>query len=245
VAAGLRCLKGSDDAWFGGPLLWLGAWAEADAGAVPGAEDASGAADALMARAHALVEAAAAGGQFVSPVTVGYATLCEAEGRRLAHGPEPDPWRTAATVWESVGHPYPLAYARWREAEALLAQRRAVEGRAALRSAHAIARELGAGALAREVALLARRARIELTGGEPADPMVTPGPAEQLGLTRRELQVLALVAAGRTNREIGQALFVTEKTAGAHVSNILAKLGARGRVEAATAAQRLGLLTSS
>ncbi|MCA1699171.1 MAG: LuxR C-terminal-related transcriptional regulator [Actinobacteria bacterium] len=64
-------------------------------------------------------------------------------------------------------------------------------------------------------------------------------------MTKRERQVLELVAAGQTNREIARALFVTEKTAAAHVSNILGKLGVRGRVEAATAAHRLGLLSES
>ncbi|MBW3652513.1 MAG: AAA family ATPase [Actinobacteria bacterium] len=248
VATGLRCLEASDDAWFVGPLLWLGARAEADARGLRLSEDprtpAFAAADVLVARARTIVEAAGAGGRFISPVTVAYARLCEAEGERLAHGAEPDAWRSAAVAWETVGHPYPLAYARWREAEALLARRRAQEGRAALRAANAIAQKLGAGALAREIGMLARRARIELNVAERAETAARPGPAQQLGLTPRELQVLALVAAGRTNREIAQALFVTEKTAGAHVSNILAKLNARGRVEAATAAQRLGLLAS-
>ena len=66
-----------------------------------------------------------------------------------------------------------------------------------------------------------------------------PGPA---GLTARELEVLALVARGLTNRNVGEALFVTEKTASAHVSSILAKLSVRSRVEAAAAAHRLGLV---
>ena len=61
------------------------------------------------------------------------------------------------------------------------------------------------------------------------------------GLTRREVEVLALVAAGRTNRQIGQELFITPKTAGVHVSRILAKLGVAGRGEAAAVAYRLGL----
>jgi len=62
-----------------------------------------------------------------------------------------------------------------------------------------------------------------------------------LGLTRREAEVLALLAEGRTNRQIGQALFITEKTASLHVSHILAKLGVAGRGEAAAVAHRLGL----
>jgi DNA-binding CsgD family transcriptional regulator len=60
-------------------------------------------------------------------------------------------------------------------------------------------------------------------------------------LARREAEVLALVAEGRTNRQIGQALFITPKTASVHVSRILAKLGVAGRGEAAAVAHRLGL----
>ena len=63
----------------------------------------------------------------------------------------------------------------------------------------------------------------------------------RLGLTPREAEVLALVAAGRTNREIGTELYVSEKTASVHVSNILRKLGVTTRVEAAAVAQRLGV----
>jgi DNA-binding NarL/FixJ family response regulator len=74
-----------------------------------------------------------------------------------------------------------------------------------------------------------------------ATPEASPSPAASLGLTRREAEVLALVAEGRTNRQIAQALFITEKTASLHVSHILAKLGVAGRGEAAAVAHRLGL----
>ena len=57
----------------------------------------------------------------------------------------------------------------------------------------------------------------------------------------REREVLALIAQGRTNREIGDRLFISQKTVGVHVGNILAKLGVSGRVEAAAVAIRLGL----
>jgi DNA-binding NarL/FixJ family response regulator len=64
-------------------------------------------------------------------------------------------------------------------------------------------------------------------------------------LTSRELEVLGLLAAGRSNPEIAEALFVTRATARTHVANILAKLGVGSRTEAATYAQRHGLLTAS
>jgi DNA-binding NarL/FixJ family response regulator len=80
----------------------------------------------------------------------------------------------------------------------------------------------------------------------PAEPdraaeAEAPSAARSLGLTRREEEVLALVAAGRTNRQVAEALFISEKTASIHVSHILAKLGVTGRVEAAAVAHRLGL----
>jgi DNA-binding NarL/FixJ family response regulator len=61
-------------------------------------------------------------------------------------------------------------------------------------------------------------------------------------LTERELAVLELVARGMTNRQIGEQLFMAPKTASVHVSRILTKLEVSSRLEAATAAQRLGLV---
>jgi DNA-binding NarL/FixJ family response regulator len=102
---------------------------------------------------------------------------------------------------------------------------------------------LGAGPLRREIELLAQRGRLRLE--EPVDTTAArtarSSAATALGLTQREAEVLALVAEGRTNRQIGQALFITPKTASLHVSRILAKLGVAGRGEAAAVAHRLGL----
>ena len=66
------------------------------------------------------------------------------------------------------------------------------------------------------------------------------GPFEEL--TARELEVLRLVAAGRTNREIGAQLAISERTAQAHLSHIFDKLGASSRTEAVTVALRHGLI---
>ena len=91
--------------------------------------------------------------------------------------------------------------------------------------------------------------RAQVTPGPVAD-MSTPAPAvhagrgsggDTFGLSKRELEVLGLIAQGRTNREIGDRLFISQKTVGVHVGNILAKLGVSGRVEAAAVAIRLGL----
>jgi DNA-binding NarL/FixJ family response regulator len=71
---------------------------------------------------------------------------------------------------------------------------------------------------------------------------VSKRPKEAFGLSKREMEVLALIADGRTNREIGERLFISQKTVGVHVGNILSKLGASGRVEAAMVAIRLELV---
>ena len=68
------------------------------------------------------------------------------------------------------------------------------------------------------------------------------GPPEGAGsLSRRELEVLTLVAQGLNNRSIAEQLFISEKTVGVHVGRILSKLGVSGRVEAAAVAIRLGM----
>ena len=76
---------------------------------------------------------------------------------------------------------------------------------------------------------------------EPAPSSRSAGGPDTFGLSKRELEVLALIAQGRTNREIGDRLFISQKTVGVHVGNILAKLGVSGRVEAAAVSIRLGL----
>ena len=73
------------------------------------------------------------------------------------------------------------------------------------------------------------------------DPPAATRRTDTFGLSGREREVLALVAQGRTNREIGERLFISQKTVGVHVGNILSKLEVSGRVEAAAVAIRLGL----
>ena len=108
----------------------------------------------------------------------------------------------------------------------------------AIRDAHTMAVGLGARPLASMVEALARRARISLLAAGGA----TEAAGLPYGLTERELEVLELVVAGHSNREIGATLFISPKTASVHVSNILAKLDVDGRVEAATMALRLGIV---
>jgi len=137
-------------------------------------------------------------------------------------------WREALVLFEDFGHVHELA--RVRTALAGI-----------LRSAGdpAAARELGDAARAAAHALGAVPLLDELRaiGGAPAR-----GEAASGALTPRETEILALVAEGRSNGEIGRQLFISAKTVSVHVSNILAKLGAAGRTEAAAIARRRGLI---
>ena len=89
---------------------------------------------------------------------------------------------------------------------------------------------------------LAARARLQLGDAAPSAAAAADEAEDPFGLTVRERDVLALVAAGATNREIGERLHMAEKTASVHVSRILAKLNVRSRTEAAAVAHRQGLV---
>ena len=86
---------------------------------------------------------------------------------------------------------------------------------------------------------VSRRTRLSIE--TPVLVELSSNSIERLGLTPREAEVLSLIAEGQTNRQIGETLFVSEKTASVHVSNILRKLGVNSRVDAAAVAQRLGV----
>ena len=201
---------------------------------------------------------------------------------RLGGRDDPAHWADLAARWLALGQPYRVAMARWRQTEAIMSgavagpdgartDARLVRGEARepLSEAVAIALQLHARPLLRELRELAGRALIALPPAVETLLEEAPAPAEQLppaasppiaeaqavggvgrpggmgtdtfGLSKRELEVLALIAQGRTNREIGDRLFISQKTVGVHVGNILAKLGVSGRVEAAAVAIRLGL----
>jgi DNA-binding CsgD family transcriptional regulator len=159
-------------------------------------------------------------------------------------------WRTTLDVEAAASSLRPAlrAYADLRLAEAVvLAPGGRAEATALVRDGMHVAEAGGYRALESDLRLLARRARlvIETAGdgrGEVAHDPAPPAPAPPLGLTERETEVLRLVAAGLTNREIGERLFISPKTASVHVSAILGKLGVDGRLEAALVAQQLGLV---
>jgi DNA-binding NarL/FixJ family response regulator len=151
-------------------------------------------------------------------------------------------WDAAAAGWAALGEPYPLAQACLDAAQTALALGDRDGAAQRLRRAGPLAAGLDADPLSEQIATLARRARIQLASAD--GDLGTPGSQGSAvhGLTGRELEVLRLVAAGRSNREIAAALFISPKTASVHVSNILGKLGAASRGEAAAQAYRLGLV---
>jgi DNA-binding CsgD family transcriptional regulator len=185
------------------------------------------------------------------PTARAHLATCRAEVARAAgasdgssRAPAHAAWTAAVAAWDAVAFPYPAAYARRRQAEAALAAGQQRDGARALREAYAAAKGLGAEVLVRDVELLARRSRIALDE-EPQRRRRTRDPERAAHeLTLRELDVLALVAEGRTDREIAARLFITHKTASHHVSHILTKLSVRTRNEAAAWAYRQGLMDS-
>ena len=179
-----------------------------------------------------------------------------AEAARAAGSDTPEQWWEAAQQWDALDWPWDAAYALLRATEALISSSTASAARARIRRDLERVRDtavaLGATPLITEVAAAARRAGLSLADEAPAahDGGGSGGPAPASKarsrsvppappvLTARERQVLALVAAGMTNRQIAQALVISPHTAGVHVSHILTKLGVANRAQAAVVGLR-------
>ncbi len=186
-----------------------------------------------------------------SMARVSWASVLDArldgELARVRGDVDPDPWRRAIAVADQSSDDPARAYARLRLGECLLDHGRGrAEATIVLRECRALAEPLAAALILDPLTRLVERARLDVDGdrGRPdGDPV--PGPrsaARRLGLSDREVDVLELLAQGMTDREIATHLFITEKTAGHHVSHILDKLAVARRGEAAALAHRLGLL---
>ena len=169
----------------------------------------------------------------LGPEGRGWLARAEAEYQRASGDNEPRAWQAVLDAF-GPAYVYETARTRWRLAEALAEAGQRDEAEQQWRQAAQTADRLGAKPLRRMLDDLARRARI----GTAPD---LPDGAVLASLTSREREVLRLLAAGRSNREIAAVLFIAPKTASVHVSNILGKLGASSRTEAAAIAHREGL----
>ncbi|MDV6012925.1 AAA family ATPase [Haloechinothrix sp. LS1_15] len=205
-------------------------------------EDAAiGTGEDLLDRARASMSAPSHATRQIGPEAIAWLARAEAEASRLRGGGSPELWREAARAFD-YGAVYDQAVCRWRQAEALLVtvgQRDAGPAVAELLAdAHATAEHLGAAPLRDAVAATAARARAARGNGQ-----VSRHPAVANPLTERELAVLELVALGRTNRQIGEQLYISEKTVSVHLSRTMAKLGASRRAEAVAIAYDRALLS--
>ncbi|GLF94818.1 AAA family ATPase [Streptomyces yaizuensis] len=218
------------------PLVRAAATLEADTRGLPAAEP--GRAEALDLIRRTVTTLAAA-----VPVWQAHETWVRAELRRATGEDTAADWAEADAAFDGVGFPREHAMVRTRRAQTLLPVDRE-QATALLRRAAATAQRVGDRPLAEDIALTAQSARLTLASGDSA-PAIAPRQGPGLGLTPREEDVLRLVADGRSNRQIAEALYISPKTASVHVSNILAKLGVSGRGEAAALAHRLRLFPSS
>jgi DNA-binding CsgD family transcriptional regulator len=168
----------------------------------------------------------------------------DGERSRARGAGDPAEWNVAAERWEALDYRHRAGYARWQQAGALLAASHGGKGAAATVLSTAVGLAVEHVPLTVAIEDLARRARIDLSA--PAEPVHQDEPAAALafGLTERELDVLRLLGQGKTNPEIAAALFISPRIAGVHVGNILRKLDATTRVQAATITERAGLLAS-
>ncbi|WP_370942902.1 helix-turn-helix transcriptional regulator [Amycolatopsis sp. cg5] len=209
--------------------------------------DAPGAAAAIAA-GEALLKHVKDCAEFGQPRSVelgpeGLAWLARAEATASGLGGPADPKLWAATV-EAFGYGavYEQAISRWHYAEALLATGEPADAERAAAEivpAFETADRLGACPLRDAVRDLAHRARVELPGE------TTPQRRDEINpLTDRERDVLERVALGRTNRQVGEELYISEKTVSVHLSRVMAKLGASRRAEAVAIAYDRGLLAS-
>ena len=200
-----------------------------------------------VAAAASLLDLARAGARFprrpkavLGPEGRGWLARCVAEYDRARGSNSPSAWEEVLAAF-GPKFVYETARTQWRLAAALAEAGRREEAASVWRAAAGTAAQLRAAPLAAALDDLARRARLDVgqAGHDSRNGHASGGATA--GLTDREREVLRLLSRGMSNREIGTELFITPKTASVHVSNILAKLGAASRTEAAAIAHREGV----
>ena len=263
VEDGLANLAGIEATVWGAPLVALGLRAAAEQAEAGRAARRDAVVAEVVDRTAALRDRLGViAEQARTPSTAAWVATGRAEAARVDGSADPDLWSAAIDAWDAIPEPAEAAYGRYRRAESRLrASGIKADVRGDLEAAWQTANRLGAEPLQAAIRTLAGRARVEL-GRPDSTTMPTPAavsseadararpstggsPAPAYGLSAREVEVLRLVAAGRSNGQIADRLFITRKTAGVHVTHILDKLGVSNRVEAAMAAARLGLLDAA
>ena len=243
LAEALDRAQATDDQYYASQAYAIAIRIEADrviAARRPGVDEVAHAhvvAEELRDGARAFATRLLARGATLLPEPAAWLRTAEVEYARVSGRDDATGWAEVAATWDEVGQPFPAAMARYHQTDALLRSRGSRDDALAVaRKVLRVADELGAAPLASALRELARRSRLDLGATQSVDD-----PVAALNVTRRELDVLRLLAEGRTNRQIGESLFISEKTASVHVTNLLRKLGVPNRVEAAAIAQRVGL----
>ncbi len=238
IAGALPGLQAKDDELLVLDSCWLGLRAAADiaeatvplrrAGATAGPD-------------KLLQDARDAATRTTLPVAAALLLACEAEAARITASDRTADWAAAADAHNRLDRPYPRAYCLMRLGTVSLRTQARSAAAGALSSALRTAQELGARPLADQIGTLVTISGLRL----PEAPVqAAPTTSTPFGLTPRERQIVSMLTTGSTNRVIARKLFISERTAGVHVSNILAKLGVANRTEAARMALRHHLDTA-
>lgn len=231
---------------FASGLRTLADWAESVRAGGSGVSGDPGeiaaAADEMLARLDKFEVRKQSNGSSLLPPTAVDLAAARTDHARVRADDSAATWLGVAAQWDGLNRPIDAAWARHRAAAAILRDGGdRAEAEALARQAFEAAAAVGARPLERVVGALARRARLDLA----VESTSVPGPDEAataLSLTPRELEVLRLLAEGRTNRQVGETLFISEKTASVHVTNLLRKLAVGNRLEAVAVGRRAGLL---
>jgi DNA-binding CsgD family transcriptional regulator len=236
VDAGEAEVEHHRETYWHGRLAMVGLRVEADAATTAYAGKALLELEHAQARGtaiHAAWIAARADLQHSSPLVDAYSLAIDAEKARVAGESVRERARAAATAFDALSMPYESTYFEWRAAQAMLDDGARPAATELLKRARSVAHTRGFVGLEDAITSLARAqhlrlgpARTTVDGDEP--------------LSVRELEVLRLMADGKSNPDIAEVLFISRRTAAAHVSNILRKIHVKSRVEAVSEAHRRG-----
>jgi DNA-binding CsgD family transcriptional regulator len=236
VDAGEAEVEHHRETYWHGRLAMVGLRVEADAAVAASASSSLSDLERAHSRAAAIRAAwiaARADLERASPLVDAYSLAIDAEMARVTHGNGRELTTAAASAFRALSMPYDATYFEWRSAQAMLDDGQRPAATELLKHARAVAHTHGFIGLEEAITSLARAQHLRLG---PARTTVDGDEA----LSVRELEVLRLMADGKSNPDIAEVLFISRRTAAAHVSNILRKIHVRSRVEAVSEAHRRG-----